>query len=77
MSDFEKNLELAINNAKRLSNKILIDCKLISAKSSNKIEVINPSTCENIGVAPQCDKNDVDEAVESAEKAFQKWKRIV
>ena len=76
MSDFEKNFELAINNAKRLSNKILIDGKLTSAKSSNKIEVINPSTGENIGVAPQCDKNDVDEAVESAEKAFQKWKRI-
>ena len=58
MSDFEKNLELAINNAKRLSNKMLIDGKLTSAKSSNKIEVINPSTGENIGAAPQCDKND-------------------
>ena len=76
MSNFEKNLELAINNTKRLSNKILIDGKLTSAKSSNKIEVINPSTGENIGVAPQCDKNDVDVAVESAEKAFQKWKKI-
>ena len=76
MSDFEKNFEIAIYNAKRLSSKILIDGKLTSAKSENEIKVINPSTGENIGVAPQCDKNDVDLAVQSAEKAFHKWKKV-
>ena len=28
MSNFEKNLEQALNNAKRLTDKILIDCKI-------------------------------------------------
>ena len=51
MSDFKKNLELALGNAKRLSNKILIDGKLVSAKASEKIKVINPSTGEKIGEA--------------------------
>ena len=76
MSNFEKNLEQAINNAKRLTDKILIDGKLISAQTNNKIPVLNPSTGDNIGSAPQCDKNDVNIVVESAYKAFQKWKKI-
>ena len=76
MSNFEKNYDLALNNAKRLSDKILIDGKLISAQTDKKIPVLNPSTGENIGSAPQCDKNDVNIAVESAFKAFQKWKKI-
>ena len=54
MSNFEKNLEQAINNAKRLTDKILIDGKLISAQTNNKIPVLNPSTGDNIGSAPQC-----------------------
>ena len=66
MSNFEKNLEQALINAKRLTDKILIDGKLISAQSKNKIPVLNPSTGENIGSAPQCDKNDVNTAVESS-----------
>ena len=61
--DFKKNLDLALGNVKRLSNKILIDGKLVSAKSLNKIQVVNPSTGEQIGEAPQCDKLDVDVAV--------------
>jgi len=75
--DFKKNLDLALGNAKRLTNKILIDGKLISAKSSNKIKVVNPSTGEQIGEAPQCDKHDVDVAVSSAETAFHKWKKFL
>ena len=74
--DFKKNLDLALGNVKRLSSKILIDGKLVSAKSLNKIKVVNPSTGEQIGEAPQCDKYDVDVAVSSAETAFYKWKKI-
>ena len=48
MNNFEKNLEKALNNAKRLTDKILIDGKLISAQTNNKIPVLNPSTGENI-----------------------------
>ena len=42
MNNFEKNYELALNNAKRLSDKILIDGKLISAQTDKKIQVLNP-----------------------------------
>ena len=65
MSDFLSNFEKANKNAKRLSNKILIDGKLISPSTNNKIDVINPSTGENIGEAPQCNKVEVDLAVKS------------
>ena len=51
--DFKNNLELALGNAKRLSNKILINGKLSPAKAEAKISVLNPSTGENIGEAPQ------------------------
>ena len=50
MSDnFKKNFDLALGNTTRLSNKVLIDGKLTSAKSSKKIKVINPSTGAQIG----------------------------
>ena len=74
--DFKNNLELALGNAKRLSNKILIDGKLSSSKAQSKINVLNPSTGESIGEAPQCNKIDVNIAVDSAEAAFQKWKKV-
>ena len=48
MSDFEKNLGQAINTAKRLTDKILIDGKLISAQTNNKIPVLNPSTGDTV-----------------------------
>jgi len=76
MSDFLKNLESAMKNAKRLSNKILVDGKLSSPLTSKTIKVVNPSTGEEIGEAPQCDENEVDLAVNFAEKAFHKWKKI-
>jgi len=46
--DFKSNLELALGNAKRLSNKILIDGKLSPSKTEGKISVLNPSTGERI-----------------------------
>ena len=72
MSDFLSNFEKANKNAKRLSNKILINGKLISPSTKNKINVINPSTGENIGEAPQCNKVEVDLAVKSSLNAFKK-----
>ena len=74
MSNYLKNLKIGMNNAKRLSNKILLEGKLSSPKTSKIIKVLNPSTGEEIGEAPQCDKVDVNIAVISAENAFQKWK---
>ena len=75
-NDLTGNLNLALNNVKRLSNKILINGKLATAKSSKKIKVINPSTGEEIGEAPQCNKEDVDNVVNVAQEAFLKWKKI-
>ena len=76
MSDFLSNFEKANKNAKRLSNKILIDGRLISPSTNNKIDVINPSTGENIGEAPQCNKVEVDLAVKSSLNAFKEWKKV-
>ena len=73
----KKNLDLALENAKRLSNKILIDGKLISSKSSNKIKVVNPSTGEKIGEAPQCDAHDVDTAVVQPKLLFINGKKFL
>ena len=75
MSDFLNNFEKAIKNAKRLSNKILIGGKLISTSKDSKINVINPSTGEDIGEAPQCNKVEVDLAVKSSLNAFKEWKK--
>ncbi len=76
MIDFLSNFEKANKNAKRLSNKILIDGKLISSSTNNKINVINPSTGENIGEAPQCNKVEVNLAVKSSLNAFKEWKKV-
>ena len=76
MSNFLNNFEKANKNAKRLSNKILIDGKLISPSTGQKINVINPSTGEDIGEAPQCNKVEVDLAVKSSLSAFKEWKKI-
>ena len=76
MIDFFSNFEKANKNAKRLSNKILIDGKLISPSTDSKIKVIHPSTGESIGDAPQCNKVDVDHAVKSSLNAFKEWKKI-
>ena len=40
MSNFEKNFELALSNANRLTDKILIDGILISAQTDKKIQVM-------------------------------------
>ncbi len=83
MIDFDKqqleiknNKKLATNNAERLSHKIIIDGKLVSALSTETIPVINPSTGGLIGQAPRCRSKDVDRAVTSSEKAFLSWKKI-
>ena len=72
MNDFLSNFEKANKNAKRLSNKILIGGKLVLPSTNNKINVINPSTGEDIGEAPQCNKVEVNLAV--GDKCGRCWK---
>lgn len=66
----------ALEATQRLSNKILVDGQLISALTSESIEVIHPGDLSVIGHVPQCEKPDVDAAVVSAQKAFSKWKKV-
>ncbi|MGQ0620054.1 MAG: aldehyde dehydrogenase family protein, partial [Panacagrimonas sp.] len=50
--------------------KVLIDGKLVGAKSGKTFEVYNPATGQVIGHAAACEKADVDVAVAAARKAF-------
>ncbi|MGQ0698635.1 MAG: aldehyde dehydrogenase family protein [Panacagrimonas sp.] len=50
--------------------KVLIDGKLVPAKSGKTFEVYNPATGQVIGHAAACEKADVDVAVAAARKAF-------
>ena len=76
MNEFNFNTELAVNNAKRISNKIIINGKLSSSKSKESFKVLNPSNGQVIGEAPRCKIEDVNEVVSSSLNAFYKWKKI-
>lgn len=47
--------------------------QLVEATSGERQEVINPATKETIGQVPKSSKEDVDRAVEAAERAFDGW----
>ncbi|KAK3080533.1 hypothetical protein LTS18_000478, partial [Coniosporium uncinatum] len=51
----------------------IVDGKQRSAKSNH--QGINPATAEPLWDVPIATQQDVDDAVDAAEKAFQKWKR--
>ena len=53
--------------------KIYIDGKWQPPKSRNEIEIINPATEEKTAVITLGNKEDVDNAVMSAKKAYQSW----
>lgn len=58
--------------------KNLINGKWLDSKSGNTFENRNPANWEKdlIGTFPSSDKEDVDEAVAAANKAFEKWRLI-
>ncbi len=66
----------AKNKATEISGKILIDGKLIEASSNDTIAVIHPGNKSKIGYVPRCRQSDVNNAVESAQKAFTHWRQI-
>ena len=53
--------------------KFYIDGKWQPPKSRNEIEIINPATEEKTAVITLGNKEDVDNAVMSAKKAYQSW----
>ncbi|HLY55248.1 MAG TPA: aldehyde dehydrogenase family protein [Stellaceae bacterium] len=62
--------------ASELSNKLLIDGKLVPAQSGKNFQDLNPATGGVIGHAPMADQSDVNSAVESAAKAQKEWKKL-
>ena len=57
-------------------NKIYINGKWISSKSSKKLQAINPSTNSKLFKLIVSSKKDVDNAVKAANKAYPKWSRL-
>ncbi len=66
----------ALETTQRLSNQVLISGKLTNALSHQSFDVIHPGDLSVIGSAPMCTEADVNAAVESAETAFHKWKKV-
>ena len=62
--------------ADALSNKLLIDGKLVPALSGKRFDVINPATGETIGQAADGVAADVDLAVQAAAKAQKGWAKL-
>jgi aldehyde dehydrogenase (NAD+) len=71
----EQNLDpFALADA--LSNKLLIDGKLVPALSGKRFDVVNPATGETIGQAADGVAADVDLAVQAAAKAQKGWAKL-
>lgn len=56
--------------------KSYIDGKWVSAKSNKTFEVRNPATDEVLGVCPEADVEDLQDAIEAAARAFPKWRAL-
>lgn len=63
-----------INKTKVIKN--YINGAWISANSKEEVEVLNPATGEVLAYAPLSTKDDVDQAVNAASAAFEKWKQV-
>ncbi|MBS0271748.1 MAG: aldehyde dehydrogenase family protein [Proteobacteria bacterium] len=61
---------------KHLENKILIDGKLTAPKSQKTFPVHNPATMDVIGQAVEANHEDVNAAVENAQKAQKEWRHM-
>ncbi len=54
--------------------KLLIDGKFVESRAKEWRDVVNPATQEVLARVPMCGKEEVDEAVACAAKAFKTWK---
>jgi acyl-CoA reductase-like NAD-dependent aldehyde dehydrogenase len=62
--------------AARISNRLVIDGKLLPALTNDRFEVENPANAEIIGEAPRCGPADIARAVESAAAALPRWSAL-
>ncbi|MED0702320.1 MULTISPECIES: methylmalonate-semialdehyde dehydrogenase [Aeribacillus] len=63
-----------MSNALKLKN--YINGEWVESKATKYEDVYNPATKEVIGQVPLSTKEEVDEAVEVAKKAFEEWKNV-
>ncbi|MES2140248.1 MAG: aldehyde dehydrogenase family protein [Bacteroidota bacterium] len=55
---------------------LFIDGKFVKPNSKKYFDTINPATEQKIAEVAEADEKDVDKAVKSARKAFEKWSKI-
>ncbi len=69
-------VQAAYDTARRISNRVVIDGQLSAATTTETFAVENPADLNVIGTAPRCRENDVDRAVQAAQRAFSEWAAI-
>ncbi len=67
---------IAIEDARRLSAKVLVGGALGAALSDEVFPVENPADLTVVGTAPRCRAPDVDRAVRAADKVFPAWSAV-
>ena len=55
---------------------LFIDGNWTKAAAGRTIPVVNPATGEDIGTVAHADKNDLDRALEAADKGFRTWRKV-
>ncbi len=56
--------------------KMLIDGKLVASRAGRRSPTLNPSYDERIAEVPEADAEDVERAVQAAQRAFPAWSRM-
>ncbi|MFN8658346.1 MAG: CoA-acylating methylmalonate-semialdehyde dehydrogenase [Candidatus Obscuribacterales bacterium] len=67
---------MAVTQSAVATIKMFIDGKWVDSSAKNTTPVFNPSTGEEIAKVPVCTREDVDKAVQSAQKAFLEWREV-
>ena len=45
-------------------------------KTAHELPVLNPATEEEIGRLPHAEKSDLDDALDAADKGFERWRQV-
>src|SRR5262245_22334734 len=59
-----------------LANKIIVNGKLVSSKTTERFTVTNPATLTELGKLPLCGQADIDQAVAAAKAAQLAWAQV-
>lgn len=66
----------ALAEARRISDRVLVDGEFRSGLADRSIDVIHPGDLSDIGSVPRCGGEDVDAAVRAAYRAFASWSQM-